>query len=136
MFGWGVVVTGGFVYHWLRFLDRVFPPAGQTVQRVFTKIAVNQALMSPGLNGAFFGVSTARSNDLLAAAGREQWLRDWRAKINKDLLDTVIQSNCLWCPAHVVNFYFVPPQHRVLFTSGIFFAWTSWLSMVGYRKDI
>jgi len=26
------------------------------LQRVLTKIAVNQSLMSPGLNGAFFGV--------------------------------------------------------------------------------
>ncbi|KAJ1476502.1 hypothetical protein T484DRAFT_1824682 [Baffinella frigidus] len=69
MLGWGVVVTGGFVFHWLRFLDKVFPPAGQTFQRVLTKIAVNQSLMSPGLNGAFFGGGSE---------ARDNWLTAWK----------------------------------------------------------
>jgi hypothetical protein len=42
MLGWGTIVSGGALYYWFRFLDRLFPPERNTLMRVLAKVGVNQ----------------------------------------------------------------------------------------------
>jgi len=133
MFAWGGAVNGAAVTVWLGWLERIFPSTNQTLGRLCSKILFNQVCASPWLNGGFFGVATARNHDLTSSAGREQWLAAWGRKIQTDLPSTVCYSFAVWGPAHFVNFLFIPPHVRVLYTNGIFFAWTVFLSSVGYR---
>jgi len=136
MLGWGGVVNGGAVTLWLGFLEKIFPSQGQTLGRVVQKIVFNQACASPWLNGGFFGVATARNHNVASAAGREQWLAAWGSKIRQDLPSTVCWSFAVWAPAHFVNFLFVPPHLRVVYTNMVFFSWTVFLSYVGYRPPV
>eukprot|EP00961_Rhodomonas_salina_P201994 2724563-Rhodomonas_salina.4 len=52
MLGWGGTIGGVVVYQWMRYLDKLFPPAQNTVLRVFAKIGVNQAAIAPTMNGS------------------------------------------------------------------------------------
>lgn len=134
MLGWGGTIGGVVVYQWMRYLDKLFPPAQNTVLRVFAKIGVNQAAIAPTMNGGFFGVATARNHALTTSQGRTDWLKEWHAKIRADLLPTIIESTTFWAPVHLVNFYVVPPYARTLYVNGALFSWSVYLSLVGYRR--
>eukprot|EP00285_Hemiselmis_virescens_P018718 CAMPEP_0173403750 /NCGR_PEP_ID=MMETSP1356-20130122/57565_1 /TAXON_ID=77927 ORGANISM="Hemiselmis virescens, Strain PCC157" /NCGR_SAMPLE_ID=MMETSP1356 /ASSEMBLY_ACC=CAM_ASM_000847 /LENGTH=188 /DNA_ID=CAMNT_0014364321 /DNA_START=182 /DNA_END=744 /DNA_ORIENTATION=- len=117
MLGWGAAVNGGMVTLWLGLLEKLFPSRGQTLSRVCQKIVFNQAVASPWLNGGFFGVATARSHNITTAEGRERWLVAWGSKLEKDLPSTIGYSFMVWAPAHFVNFLYVPPHLRVVYTN-------------------
>ena len=42
MMCWGTLVSGGALFYWFKFLDRLFPPERNTVMRVLAKVGVNQ----------------------------------------------------------------------------------------------
>eukprot|EP00283_Hemiselmis_rufescens_P002127 CAMPEP_0173469926 /NCGR_PEP_ID=MMETSP1357-20121228/77614_1 /TAXON_ID=77926 /ORGANISM="Hemiselmis rufescens, Strain PCC563" /LENGTH=217 /DNA_ID=CAMNT_0014438183 /DNA_START=286 /DNA_END=939 /DNA_ORIENTATION=+ len=136
MFGWGGAVNGGAVTLWLKFLEMLFPSHGQTLSRVVQKIAFNQACASPWLNGGFFGVATARNHNVATPEGRQLWLEAWGSKVRQDLPSTVCWSFAVWAPAHFINFLYVPPHLRVVYTNMVFFSWTVFLSYVGYRPPV
>ena len=71
MMCWGTLVSGGALFYWFKFLDRLFPPDRNTVMRVLAKVGVNQAGLAFPLNGAFFGVATARNHDLTRPGDRK-----------------------------------------------------------------
>lgn len=50
---WGLTYLGAPMYFWFRRLDRWFPPNGG-IQRLLTKLAVNQTTAAPVSNAAFF----------------------------------------------------------------------------------
>ena len=93
----------------------------------------SQAGLAFPLNGAFFGVSTARSHDILVASERAAWLKDWEDKVRKDLPLTVVQSTSFWGPVQAINFCLVPPYARAFYVNVAFFTWTSYLSFIAYR---
>jgi hypothetical protein len=87
------------LYHWFKFLDFLFPPERNTFLRVLAKVGVNQvrahacvaihtkypntdnwqicarqAGLALPLNGAFFGVSTARRHDLTVPSERAEYV--------------------------------------------------------------
>ena len=92
-----------------------------------------QAGLAFPLNGAFFGVSTARRHDLTVSSERDKWLKDWELKVRKDLPMTVVQSTSFWGPVQAINFCLVPPHARALYVNMAFFSWTSYLSLIAYR---
>ena len=101
---------------------------------MLAKVGVNQAGLAFPLNGAFFGVSTARSHDLLDASGRVEWLKAWEHKVRKDLPMTVVQSTSFWGPVQAINFTLVPAYARALYVNVASFTWTSYLSFIAFRK--
>ena len=42
MLCWGTVVSGGALFYWFKFLDRLFPPERNTMLGVLAKVGVNQ----------------------------------------------------------------------------------------------
>jgi hypothetical protein len=83
-----------------------------------------QAGLAFPLNGAFFGVSTARRHDITVSS---------ELKVRKDLPMTVVQSTSFWGPVQAINFCLVPPHARALYVNIAFFSWTSYLSLIAYR---
>mmetsp|Transcript_36794 Transcript_36794/g.92495 ORF Transcript_36794/g.92495 Transcript_36794/m.92495 type:complete len:151 (-) Transcript_36794:251-703(-) len=60
----------------------------------------------------------------------------WGSKVRQDLPSTVCWSFAVWAPAHFINFLYVPPHLRVVYTNMVFFSWTVFLSYVGYRPPV
>lgn len=133
MLCWGTVVSGCALFYWFRFLDRLFPPERNTIMRVLAKVGVNQAGLAFPLNGAFFGVATARAHDLTKPCDRRAWLADWERKVRDDLPITVVQSTSFWGPVQALNFVLVPQYARALYVNVAFFTWTTYLSYIGFR---
>ena len=134
MVGWGLTFNGFICYHWFRFLDRLFPPHKNTLPRVLLKITVNQLVLAPTANGAFFAFAVARRHDLWDPEARRRMWHELFAKFRSDLLRLCVQSTCFWGPAHIINFLYVPPPLRILYVSVSFFVWTVWLSIIGHRR--
>ena len=51
---WGASVSGLMLFFWFRLLARLFPLAASSTAQLVGKVALNQAVMSPGLNAGFF----------------------------------------------------------------------------------
>jgi protein Mpv17 len=153
MAAWGSVVSGPSQFAWFSFLDKLIPPptstSGKELLKVFGKIAVNQFTMAPLMNALFYGwvvgsvaakhavyneagepVGTV--SDALAAIRDPSTAETWMEKLQKEMIPTTLRSVGFWFPAHAINFWFVPPQFRVLYASCGLVVWTSYLSWVGH----
>lgn len=50
------------------------------------------------------------------------------AKLKEDLPDALVTNWCLWIPAMLINFRFVPGKWQVLYSNMIGFVWNVYLS--------
>ena len=60
-------------------------------------------------------------------------INDIQRQINSKWLDSYKVNLLLWPPAQLINFWFIPPHFRVLWTNGIAFGWTTFLSFKAYQ---
>ena len=49
-------------------------------------------------------------------------------KLGRDLPDALVANWCLWIPAMLVNFRFVPIKFQVLYSNMVGFVWQTYLS--------
>lgn len=133
---WGAV-TAPPVVVWFRWLDRLFPPAAVSPRAILTKVLFHQLTLAPTMNALFFGY-VAAVDRVPAPPARvlEKTLPVWRRKLQEDLLPVTARSLVWWLPVHVVNFLWVPPHARAVYTSCNLVVWTTYLSIVGHRKGI
>lgn len=149
---WGFTFGGAPMVAWYRALDRMVPVHPPTLRSVLTKVVVNQTTASPVMNSLFFGfvifwgrvvgLDTGLARKKGAGAEEEQQLLSvseallqWKEKLRQELWPTTVRAGMAWGPAHVVNFFFVPGQFRVLFLSCGLVFWTAYLSIVGHKTD-
>ena len=131
---WGAVVSGLALGRWFAFLAWLFPRAATDVSQLAGKVFVNQLVLSPGINGAFFAwviftrdAPTCR----MPPAKREALAR----KLRDDLPPTMLRSCCFWIVVQTANFRCVPPSWTVVFSNVAFVVWNSYLSLVGHRRS-
>lgn len=127
---WGYTVPGLMVHYWFVFLNGLFPVAGLTLAGALRKVAVNQVVMSPLMNALFFAFATFTRGDV-DSGGRGALIR---RKLATDLVPTMMRSCAYWGTVQLVNFLYVPPRFAVLFTNVGFLLWTTYISLVGFRK--
>ena len=132
---WGAVMSGALIFYWLRFLSLLFPHARTSAAQLVGKVFVNQLVMSPGLNGAFFAfvIWTRTAPKLAMDAAKRRLLRD---KFRADLLSTIARSCVFWSVVQTTNFRFLPQQYAVVWTNGAFVIWTTFLSLIGNRAPV
>ena len=105
-------------------------PVPLTFPRVCYKIFVNQLFMAPFLNSLFFAwvIFTRETSSF------QEKQRSLRKKLKSDLLPTIQKACVYWSILHLFNFSIVPKEFQVVYTSFGFLIWTTYLSIVGYRK--
>ena len=113
----------------------LFPHARTSATQLVGKVFINQLVMSPGLNGAFFAfvIWTRTAPKLAMNAAKQQLLRD---KYRADLLPTIVRSCLYWSVVQATNFRFLPQQYGVVWTNGAFVIWTTFLCLVGNRAPV
>lgn len=115
----GGIIAGPMGHSWFTFLERaVMPSAPRSLPAVGLKMAMDQTLMAP------FGCMLYFACMDLLTGQPDAVIPSLHSKFRK----TLLASYKLWPAAHVINFAFVPPQYRVLYTNLVSVVWTSILS--------
>jgi len=127
---WGWLISGLLIHYWFVFLNGLFPAKGLTLVGALKKVGVNQVVMSPGLNSLFFAFTTYTRGDVDGG----QKLAFLKRKLAADLVPTIKRSCAYWGTIQLVNFLLIPPRFGVLYTNVGFLLWTTYISLVGYKK--
>ncbi|XP_076978236.1 mpv17-like protein 2 isoform X2 [Tamandua tetradactyla] len=116
---------GPFLHAWYLWLDRLLPASGLAgLRTVLGKVLLDQLVASPVLGAWYFlglgclqGQTVHESCQELRAKFWELYRADW----------------CVWPPAQLVNFLFVPPHLRVTYVNGVTLGWDTYLSYLKYQ---
>uniref|UniRef100_A0A6U3BF08 Mpv17/PMP22 family protein n=1 Tax=Entomoneis paludosa TaxID=265537 RepID=A0A6U3BF08_9STRA len=121
----GTNLVGPVIHVWYGQLARALP--GTQAWAVAQRVLVDQLLFSP----LFLNVW------LTSLWTLEDWHKDatekrsWTTTLQdlKEAWPVLLPANwCLWIPAQMINFRFVPLPYQVLFSNGVAFAWNVFLS--------
>lgn len=125
---WGTVVIAPLFTQWYKWLD------GRKSFSIWTKIFLDQFILTPPLLIVFFGVMAAcecyswsNGNDLWSHVKREIETK----------LPKVYLADCLfWIPVQLLNFRYVPPMWRVMYVAVTTFIWTNVLCFARSYKSL
>ena len=119
------MLHGPFFWSWFRIVDRIVG-ARASIGGALTKTLLGQFVAFPIYLVAFFAVRNTLDGAPLAQT---------RADVADKLLPTVLAGTAVWVPANLINFSFVPLQHRVLFVNCVGLGWQAYMSrLVAARR--
>eukprot|EP00892_Ulva_mutabilis_P004054 jgi/Ulvmu1/201/UM001_0205.1 len=118
MASFGLLWHGVSSHIWYEFLDAKVPGPSSAAGSVVTKMVLDQAIWAPLNTMIFYSYLAAATG---ALAGLPMVLQT-------KLIPTILAGYALWPVAHIINFRFVPPQHRLLYVNLVNLVWTVWLS--------
>lgn len=129
---YGALVSGMIVSLWFRFLNGLISPKDISGRGIALKVFINQLVMSPFLNTAFFSW-VVFTRDF--SSSFQFKLHILREKLKKDLRPTIARSLFFGTITNTVNFSNVfEAKYQVIFTNLVFLFWTAYLSFIGFRK--
>jgi len=113
----GFALVAPVVHLWYARLMTYFP--GTNVGAVLKRTATDQLFFAPIFLPTFM-------MNLMMLEGRPY--TEALPKLEKDLPGAMVTNWCLWCPAMLVNFRFVPLKYQVLYSNMVGFVWNTYLS--------
>ena len=121
-FMYGLVLSGPSGHFWHLALDQVVKVGGTS--GVLMKVALDQLAFAPVATALFFVFMKLAEGYTVA---------DTKEYLKANLGKTMESSYKLWPLANLLNFAFIPCQHRVVFTSAVSVFWVSFLSVMSNR---
>ncbi|XP_043211962.1 protein Mpv17-like [Amphibalanus amphitrite] len=116
-FGIGLCLVGPGLRLWYGALDRYVGSRGARI--VIRKVALDQGVFAPIFLGNFLVV--------LGAMQGRNWSQI-KLKMKQEYSDILFNNWKLWPAAQLVNFYFIPLHHQVLFVQTIAIFWNTYLA--------
>ena len=115
----GVVglTIGPVLRTWFLTLDRIIPATTKFVS--LKKVLLDQSLFAPFMICLFFGVTET-------LAGRKPY--QIKETLQESYPETLLTNYKIWPLAQIVNFTFVPIQHRVAYVQIVAIFWNAYLS--------
>ena len=113
----GFFLVAPVVHIWYARLTKFIP--GTNVGAVIKRTAVDQLCFAPLFLPTFM-------MNLMMLEGRPY--AEAFPKLQKDLPGALVTNWCLWVPAMLVNFRFVPLKYQVLYSNMVGFVWNTYLS--------
>lgn len=113
----GTLLVGPALRKWYAFLDAFVKrpaPVG-----VFAKMAMDQLLFGPTFICVFLSTMTywtTYSTDAVVC------------KLENDFRNVLFTSYKIWPVTQLINFYMIPPRHRILFVSTVAYFWNTYLA--------
>ena len=126
MFAWGGVWMGAPQLAWFRWLHSL--PFG-----LVPKLAIQLAVMPPATVTLFFGYTEA-GKSIQGKAPWETWRSRYSLRMHKEAPTTVAYATMFWAPVQAFNFWRVPLQFRPLYLNCMMVVWTTYLSIVGFKR--
>ncbi|CAL1532220.1 unnamed protein product [Lymnaea stagnalis] len=121
-FVFGFCVFGPAMRGWYLTLDRLY--AGKNLAAL-KMMATDQIIMSPIFIATFItGMGLLRLESL----------EEIKAKFKRDFVTILLNNYKVWPLAQMINFYFMPLQHRVLFVNFISLGWNTYLAWQSEKK--
>ncbi|XP_006814766.1 mitochondrial inner membrane protein Mpv17-like [Saccoglossus kowalevskii] len=114
----GLVIAGPALRGWYVLLDKIYKTS-RPQTAALKKMVTDQIIMAPLFIFTFFTVMGCASGKSL------QKIKD---KVRQDYFDTVIANYKVWPAFQLINFYFIPLQHRVLFVNTVALFWNTYLA--------
>lgn len=118
MASFGLLWHGIASHIWYELLDNRVPGQASSPGTVMAKMVLDQVIWAPFNTMVFYAY-------LAAATGS---LAELPAVLQTKLIPTILAGYALWPLAHIINFRFVPQQHRLLYVNLVNLVWTVWLS--------
>lgn len=117
------LVMGPYNHYWYTLLDKILPLAN--FKTVVKKILLDQTIFSPTSAYLFF-----TGADLLEGKSiQESWCKF------QSIFWTVYKADwCIWPPAQVINFYFLPSKVRVIYVAFITYIWDTFLCVMNTQN--
>ncbi|KAH9488967.1 Protein Mpv17 [Bulinus truncatus] len=112
----GFFVFGPIMRGWYLVLDRMY--SGKKLAAV-KMMATDQLCMSPFFLSTFLTVMGVLKGETI---------EDIKNKFKKDFCPILLNNYKVWPLAQLINFYFMPLQHRVLFVNFIALGWNTYLA--------
>jgi len=118
--GFGGVIAGPIFVNWYAFLDR-FITIQSPFRALLARVSMDQFLFAPSFIALFFssqGLMERKSPDAIKQKLRERY-------------PTALVNNYkVWPAVQLVNFYFVPLQHRLLVVNTVALGWNTYMSLL------
>ncbi|KJE94646.1 Mpv17 protein [Capsaspora owczarzaki ATCC 30864] len=123
----GFCFVGPVMRLWYTGLEKIVPASKlSTRTAALTKMAIDQTVFAPFIISSFYVNLGLLHNDSMAQI---------ETRLRSELKDTLIANWKVWPATQLLNFYFVPMQHRVLVVNAVSLGWNSYLGWRAHRKD-
>lgn len=120
MFAYGGAVFGPAATTWFKILSKRVVLQNKNAE-ILARVACDQLIFAPTFIGIFLG-----SMAVLEGSSPKE-------KLDKSYVDTLQTNWMVWPFVQMVNFKFVPLQHRVLAVNVVSIGWNSYLSMASAK---
>ncbi|XP_023547347.1 PXMP2/4 family protein 3-like isoform X2 [Cucurbita pepo subsp. pepo] len=125
MTAYGLLILGPSQHLWFNFMSTISPT--RDLLSTFKKMFLGQAVYGPIITSVFFSYNAS----LLGESGREI-----AARLNRDLLPTMLNGLLYWPVCDFLTYKFVPVHLQPLINSSFQYVWTIYLTYMASLKAV
>ncbi|CAG8595277.1 12099_t:CDS:2, partial [Ambispora gerdemannii] len=119
MVAFGTIIAGPAIANWYRFLDK-FVTIKNPNKALLARVAIDQAFFAPCFIAVFFG-----AQGVMEGKSRQAIMQ----KLKTAYPNALINNYRIWPAVQLINFRFVPLQHRLMVVNVVALGWNTYLSI-------